>query len=172
MPELMRVKGKAMTSHERANDGTEEWLTPPAIIQALGPFDLDPAAPVVRPWPTAAQHYTIQDNGLMKEWRGRVWLNPPYGNQAIRWMRRMAVHGNGIALLFARTETRMFFETVWNAADAILFMRGRIVFHYVSGAPALNSAGAPTCLIAYGAANVDALANSGIDGKLVRLSGV
>lgn len=171
MPELTREKGKSMMSHERIANGTEEWLTPPAIIRALGTFDLDPCAPVVRPWDTAARHYTIHDNGLTKNWGGRVWLNPPYSNQAIRWMRRMAAHGNGIALLFARTETKMFFETVWDAADAILFMRGRIVFHYVSGAPALNSAGAPTCLIAYGKSNVDALSASGIDGKLILLKG-
>ncbi len=168
-PEMATKKGKAVTSHERVDNGTEEWLTPPAIIRALGEFDLDPCAPVVRPWPTAAQHFTIYDNGLIQPWHGRVWLNPPYGNQAIRWMRRLVAHGDGIALLFARTETQMFFESVWDAADALLFMRGRIVFHRVSGAPAEFNAGAPTCLIAYGARNVDALAASGIEGKLVKL---
>jgi hypothetical protein len=169
LPELAREKGKAMTSHERASDGTEEWLTPPAIIQALGAFDLDPCAPVVRPWPTAAQHYTIHDNGLMKEWTGRVWLNPPYGDQTVRWLRRLKAHGNGIALVPPRSETRWFFECVWNDADAILFKRGRIQFYLVNGKLPENGNGAPSCFIAYGAANVDALAASGIDGKLIRL---
>ena len=35
--------------HQRARGGTVEWLTPPKILDALGPFDLDPCAPVVRP---------------------------------------------------------------------------------------------------------------------------
>jgi hypothetical protein len=75
--------------------GKDEWLTPPEIVRALGPFDLDPCAPIVRPWDTAAQHYTIQDNGLNQPWAGRVWLNPPYGREAIHWMARLAEHGNG-----------------------------------------------------------------------------
>ena len=25
----------------------DEWLTPPHVLQALGPFDLDPCAPVM-----------------------------------------------------------------------------------------------------------------------------
>lgn len=59
--------------------GKDEWLTPPEIIKALGQFDLDPCAPVVRPWDTAERHYSIKDNGLMLPWSGRVWCNPPYG---------------------------------------------------------------------------------------------
>jgi hypothetical protein len=37
---------------------TDDWLTPPDIIAALGPFDLDPCSPETRPWDTAAKHYT------------------------------------------------------------------------------------------------------------------
>jgi hypothetical protein len=36
----------------------DEWLTPQFIVQALGAFDLDPCAPVNRPWDTARTHYT------------------------------------------------------------------------------------------------------------------
>lgn len=53
----------SMSAHQR-NGGHDEWLTPPEIIKALGAFDLDPCAPVVRPWGTAARHYTVQDDGL------------------------------------------------------------------------------------------------------------
>lgn len=89
-----------------------EWLTPPEILAALGTFDLDPCAPIVRPWDTAGQHYTIEDNGLAQAWEGRVWLNPPFGAQASKWLARLAAHGNGIALIPARTETVMFYESV------------------------------------------------------------
>ena len=57
---------------------THDWLTPPEILQALGPFDLDPCASLYQPWRTATKQYTIEDDGLKKEWRGRVWCNPPY----------------------------------------------------------------------------------------------
>ena len=121
------------TSFERSANGKSEWLTPPEIIKALGEFDLDPCAPVNRPWDTAKKHYTITDNGLRQTWEGRVWLNPPYGNETAEWMKRLALHGDGIALTFARTETRMFFESIWGKADAILFLKGRLRFYNVDG---------------------------------------
>lgn len=162
----------SMGGHQSAAMLKDEWLTPPHIIQALGPFDLDPCAPSDerRPWDMAAKHYSAEDNGLAKPWHGRVWCNPPYGLEAARWLERLADHGNGIALIFARTETAMFFDQVWAKADAVLFLRGRLHFHHVDGTRAAANAGAPSVLVAYGPSNVDALANSGIEGQLCRLS--
>lgn len=48
-----------LSAHQN-NGGHDEWLTPPEILRALGAFDLDPCAPVVRPWETAAKHYTVR----------------------------------------------------------------------------------------------------------------
>lgn len=154
---------------ESAKDGKDEWLTPPEIVKALGDFDLDPSCPVKRPWPTAARHYTVHDNGLIKPWAGRVWMNPPYGKNCIRFMRRLADHGNGIALVCARTETAMFFETVWNKADAIFFFQGRLTFYHANGKRSTNCIGAPSCLVAYGAENVRAIRQSNLKGKLIAL---
>lgn len=155
-------------SHERSRNGKDEWLTPPEIVSALGAFDLDPCSPVNRPWPTAATHFTIHDNGMRKPWAGRVWLNPPYGGETDRWMFRMADHGNGIALIFARTETATWQKWVFPFAAGILFIKGRIVFHHVSGKPGAASAGAPSALIAYGEENAAALERSGIHGVLTK----
>jgi hypothetical protein len=149
--------------------GKDEWLTPPEIIRALGEFDLDPCAPISRPWDTAAKHFTILDNGLMQTWFGRVWLNPPYGNKTGFWLKRLAEHGDGIALIFARTETHAFFECVWDIADAIFFFKGRLKFFHVSGKPAKGSGGAPSCLIAYGKNNAEVLRDCGLDGKFINL---
>ena len=80
-----------------------EWLTPPYIVEALGEFDLDPCSPINRPWDTATRHYDEWDDGLNKPWWGRVWCNPPYGREAEMWLKKLAGHGNGIALIFART---------------------------------------------------------------------
>ncbi len=142
---------------------------PPRILQALGEFDLDPCAPKIRPWDMAKKHYTIDDNGLMQRWGGRVWLNPPYGLQTRKWLNKLANHGNGIALTFARTETKMFFESIWNKASAILFIKGRLQFFYNTGEQIYQNAGAPSCLIAYGDENVDILRNCNIDGRFIEL---
>ena len=148
----------------------DEWLTPPGIIQALGTFDLDPCAPIKRPWDTAANHYTIMDDGLSKPWHGRVYCNPPYGLETAKWLARCADHGDAVALIFARTETAMFFEHVWRKASAVLFIEGRLHFHHVTGERAKANSGAPSVLVAYGENNIDALINSGIRGYLIHLS--
>lgn len=155
--------------HQSAKAGKDEWLTPPGLIKALGSFDLDPCAPIQRPWETAHNHFTILDDGLKKTWYGRVWCNPPYGLAASMWLERCAAHGNSIALIFARTETKMFFDWVWGSADAILFLRGRLFFHHVDGRVASANAGAPSALIAYGKDNAVALETSGIPGKFIKL---
>lgn len=101
----------------------DEWLTPPELLKVLGPFDLDPCAPANRPWPIAVNHYTVQDDGLTQPWEGRVWLNPPYGRETFKWLARLADHGSGLALIFARTETQGFHEQVWGKADALFLQR-------------------------------------------------
>lgn len=158
-----------MGAHQSPSMVTDEWLTPPEILKALGEFDLDPCSPRVRPWDTARKHHSILDNGLTKPWEGRVWLNPPYGTEAAKWLARLAAHGNGIALIFARTETEMFFESVWRGATAVLFLRGRLNFHHVTGQRAKANAGAPSVLVAYGSDNAIALKQSGIEGHFVSL---
>jgi DNA N-6-adenine-methyltransferase (Dam) len=159
----------AMGSHQSAAMKSDSWLTPPQIIEALGDFDLDPCCPRDMPWRTAAAQLTLSEDGLIWPWAGRVWLNPPYSTAAVLWMRKMAEHGNGIALTFARTETAWFFETIWRAANAVLFLEGRIHFHHPDGKRAKANAGAPSCLAAYGKNNTEALRHSGIAGQLVLL---
>lgn len=156
--------------HHSARSKTDEWLTPPGVLRALGPFDLDPCSPVARPWPTAREHYTVLDNGLIRPWFGRVWLNPPYSTELLgRFMARMSAHGRGTALIFARTETDAFFRFVWESASALLFIRGRLNFHHVSGERAGKNSGAPSVLCAYGQTDAEILLSSGIDGHFVPL---
>jgi hypothetical protein len=159
-----------LSSHQSAAMKNDEWLTPPEITWSLGSFDLDPCSPVIRPWDTALHHFNINDDGLSREWFGRVWLNPPFGREAVKWLRKMADHGNGIVLIPARTETAMFYECVWNRADAILFIQGRPHFHFVTGERAPFNSGAPICLVAYGLANVVALERSGL-GRVLPIFG-
>lgn len=156
-------------THESHAAQTDVWLTPPYILNALGEFDLDPCAPITRPWDMARKHFTKADNGLAQPWVGRVWLNPPYGPEAGQWLKRLADHHNGMALIFARTETQAFFEHVWSGSQALLFLRGRVKFHYPDGRQCPNSSGAPSVLVAYGDANASVLRTCGLDGKYVHV---
>jgi hypothetical protein len=163
---------KGMSGHQSAVNLSSIWLTPLRLLNSIGSFDLDPcAAPEPRPWPTAYRHITPPQDGLQMPWEGRVWLNPPYGSPAIigPWMRKMAAHNHGTALVFARTETAIFFETVWKVATGILFLEGRLYFHRPDGKRADANAGAPSCLVAYGKIDADILEACNIDGHYVRL---
>ena len=167
------AKRRAMGSHHSARPGTVTWLTPPEIIEALGgaeSFDLDPCTIRHRPWPTAKHHIALPDDGLAAEWHGRVYLNPPYSDDQIgRWLRKMAQHDQGTALIFARTETEAFQTHVWDRAAGLLFLKGRLHFHYPDGARAQHNAGAPSVLCAYGMEDLERLFERGLDGARVAL---
>lgn len=157
--------------NEVPNVGTTTWLTPPSILAALGEFDLDPCTPLDRPWDTAKKHYTIEDDGLIQPWFGRVWCNPPYGREMNAFLEKMVTHDpGGIVLIFARTETKAFFDYVWDRADAILFIKGRLRFFRPDGSEG-DTAGSPSVLIAYGRHEAEVLKNCGIPGKFIDLTG-
>ena len=163
---------KGIGGHTMAHRGkTDNWITPLHITQALGECDLDPCACIPQPWPCAKASLDIHANGLLTPWTGRVWLNPPYGPRAAPFLAKLAEHGNGVALLFARTETRMFHEYVWGHADALCFLRGRLHFHHPDGRRAAGNAGGPSVLIAYGHENAIALRNAGLSGAIVETTG-
>lgn len=166
----MRTTG--MGGHQEAGRGERVWLTPPEIIKALGPFDLDPCFGDPRPWDTARVHYgpeTEGVGGLCLPWHGMVWCNPPYDRHAAKWLARCADHGRAIALIFARTETEDFHRHVWRRADLLLFLEGRLYFHHPDGRRASANGGAPSVLVAYGEEAADRLVNSGLRGQIVDL---
>jgi integrase len=107
-----------------------------------------------QPWETAANGFTVLDDGLSREWFGHVWLNPPYGSQIAEWMERLARHGDGIALVFARSDTK-WFQSVSKTAAAMLFLSGRVRFHDTRGGKFQRTGGgscatSPSVLIGYG----------------------
>ncbi len=121
------------TSFERSENTKVEWLTPPSLVKKLDVFDLDPCSPIDAPFLHAKNNFTTIDDGLTREWFGRVYLNPPYGGGMELWLEKLKNHGDRIALIFARTETKCFFEHIWNDAHGVLFVKGRIRFYHVSG---------------------------------------
>lgn len=135
---------------------TNEWLTPPEIIKPLGVFDLDPANAINNPFITAKNSYT--DGGLIKEWHGRVWLNPPFNRyERPLWMEKMQQHNNGIMLIPAACETVAFYKYVWDVNCAVLFLKGRPHFYRIDGIKAKANSGCTICLVAYGDYNIEML---------------
>lgn len=158
-----------MGAHQSSASAGVDWLTPPDWISKLGKFDLDPCAAEPMPWETAGTMWTRRDNGLSKNWFGRVFCNPPYGPPPViePWMARMADHNNGIALIFARTDTNCWHKYVFPVATGALFIRGRPNFYLTNGTRSKANCGAPVALISYGAGNLELLLRSGLPGKPV-----
>jgi len=153
-------------SHQKTVGKSQVWITPRWIIDALGPFDLDPCAADPRPWSCATINFTEEMDGLSCAWQGRVFLNPPFNRYKVgKWIERLARHGNGTALLRARTEAQ-WFEPVWRHAKAILFLADRLYFHRPDGSRAPANSGAPACLCAFGEDDAWLLAQSRIAGYL------
>lgn len=143
---------------------TVEWWTPPHVFEALGVrFDLDPCAPPspAAPWLPVEQRLSLPVDGLAAEWSGRVWLNPPYGREAGAWVDRLANHGDGIALVFARVCSRWAHRAM-RRADLVCMVSGRLRF--IDGRTGLppDNAAAPSMLLAYGAENARAVRESGL----------
>ena len=114
---------------------TPEWYTPLPLIErviaVLGAIDLDPCSNTGEPRVAAAQHYTEADDGLSQPWRGRVYMNPPYGSAIGQWVDKLAEefdYGNvseAIALVPARTDTSWWAHL---PASMVCFVTGRLSF--------------------------------------------
>ena len=155
------------TSFQRSA-GSDEWYTPPEIIRALGGFDLDPCA--AHGWPTARNHIYKEDDGLSREWTGRVWLNPPYTRKLIEpFIRRMTEHGDGVALIFNRMDIALWHDVIFPTADAMLILRGRLRFYRPDGTQG-DAAGCGSVLVAWGAHNAEVLESCGLAGMYIKLT--
>lgn len=125
------------------NKYSDDWWTPLEVVQSLGPFDLDPCGN--KSHPTAEVIY--EDSGLEKEWSGRVWMNPPYSKVAT-WVDKFIKHRHGVALLFARTDTK-WCQNLLEQADHVFLVRGRVSF-LKSGVKQKGNGGAPSALFYFG----------------------
>lgn len=162
---------KGIGGHHRAYRGkTDSWITPPEILKALGEFDLDPCAAFLQPWPCAKISLGKAADGLAGPWSGRCFVNPPYGPETVKWLAKCALHGNCIALTFGRTDTSWFHSEIFEKADGILFLRGRLTFHHEDGTKAKANSGGPSVLVAYGSNNAQCLKTCGLAGQYVDLS--
>ncbi len=137
---------KAGTSaHVSENTGIPEWYTPTAYIEAarevLGEIDLDPASSdIAQKTVRAKDYFTVDDDGLKNEWRGKIWMNPPYTSGTIeRFISKIIKHfprdiPEAIVLVNNATETK-WFQEIATIASAICFPSGRIKFLDETGEP-------------------------------------
>ena len=136
-----------------------DWWTPPEVFEKIGlEFDLDVASPDGGvPYLPTKRYFTKEQDGLSQEWEGLVWMNPPYGRETGTWLERFIQHGNGIALVFSRTDTIWFHNTV-KGADALVFIKGRLAFR--RSGEVINNAATGSLLIGCGETSVRALEKS------------
>lgn len=160
---------KSMKGHQPQASKEVSWVTPRWILDPLGDFHLDPCTPDMMPWRTAEARYTKHDDGLRSPWFGRVWLNPPFDEEGrSAFLKRMAEHGNGIALVAASPETEWFKKWIWPYASSILFLNRRPYFHKPDGTRGKTNSGCSICLLGYGPENDEALRDAGI-GQFLRI---
>ena len=98
-------------THESQHNESKEWYTPKNIFDALKiSYDMDVCSPGKEKvsWIPAKKHLTIKENGLEYNWEGTVWMNPPYGSDTPKWMKKFCDWDDGIALVFSRTDTNWF----------------------------------------------------------------
>ncbi|NJO60323.1 MAG: ASCH domain-containing protein [Richelia sp. RM2_1_2] len=110
------------------------WYTPPPIVElvikVLEEITLDPCADDGRHIP-AALHYTANDDGVAKEWSGKVYMNPPFSHPGV-WMKKLQAEmesgrvRSAIALLPAATDTNWLSPVL--KTQPVCFWKGRIKF--------------------------------------------
>ena len=125
-----------------------DWETPPALFAKLDAefgFTLDACA--LPHNAKCAEHFTPDDDGLSREWRGVVWVNPPYGREIPKWTRKAVDASKGgalvVMLLPARTDSAWWHDDVMPNAE-VRFLRGRVKF---VGAP--YNAPFPCCVAVF-----------------------
>lgn len=163
-------------SYEKSAKSTDEWFTPKWIIDGIindNPsrgFDLDPCTVKNPPFEIAKSILTKEDDGLQCDWFGHVFMNPPYSHPLVDgFIRKLARHGDGIALIFSRCDTKLFHECVFNSANGIFFLKGRINFCHSNGVPG-GTAGAGSVLVSYGKTCTSWLMDCGLEGKFLLLN--
>jgi phage N-6-adenine-methyltransferase len=126
---------------------TDLWATPQDFFEkydAIYKFELDVCA--TKENSKCKNYFTKEDDGLSKDWVGICWMNPPYGREIIKWMRKAYESSlNGatvVCLVPARTDTKWWHE--YAMLGEIEFIRGRLKFGNQS-----NSAPFPSAVVIF-----------------------
>ena len=129
---------------------SNEWATPQKLFDELNEefnFTLDPCATDENA--KCNKHFTIEDDGLSKDWsKDVVFMNPPYGREIKKWIKKAYEESlNGatvVCLIPARTDTTYWHDFIFDKADDIRFLIGRLKF-----GNSKNSAPFPSAIVLY-----------------------
>ena len=117
------------TLHFSSN--TDLWETPQDFFDRLNrihKFDFDVCA--THENAKCEEYFTIKENALSRWWWGVCWMNPPYGREIKKWVRKAyqsSLEGaKVVCLLPSRTDTSWWHEYVMKGE--IEFLRGRLKF--------------------------------------------
>lgn len=125
-----------MLSDGLFSSNSNEWATPVSLFRELDAefhFNLDPCC--THENAKCELHYTIENDGLTKNWGGhRVFCNPPYGRELPKWVRKCYTEAQKpdtlvVMLIPARTDTSYFHDYIYHKAREIRFLRGRLHFN-------------------------------------------
>ena len=133
--------------HVTHNSGNNEWYTPAPIIEAarqvMLEIDLDPAScTLANQTVRATECYTAEINGLLQDWRGRVWLNPPYSRDLCgAFIDKLLQERRDLRVTDACLLTNNATDTQWwqaaaRQASAICFLYKRVKFYKPGSASA------------------------------------
>jgi phage N-6-adenine-methyltransferase len=130
------------------SSATDMWETPQLFFDVWNKefnFDLDVCATDENA--KCAHYYTKKNDGLSKRWTGTVWMNPPYGKEISKWMKKAyesARDGDAtvVCLVPARTDTAWWHD--YAMKGDITFIRGRLKF-----GNAKNSAPFPSAVVVF-----------------------
>lgn len=132
------------------NSKNNEYNTPSWLIECarkiMGSIDVDPASnDVAQEFVQARRYYTKGTNGLIREWKGNVWLNPPYERGVIdKFVNKTLLEyyeGNAkqiIVLVNIGTETK-WVQKLLQGCDAVCFLNKRIKFYTSEGQKKSNN---------------------------------
>lgn len=128
-------KSTSTPSPKKGNKKSSDcWYTPlpivELVIKVLGEITLDPCADDGKHL-EAGKHYTIVDDGLLQEWEGQVFMNPPFSCPGV-WMKKLQAElesgrvKEAIALVPAATDTNWLSPVL--KTQPVCFWKGRIKF--------------------------------------------
>jgi len=126
---------------------TDMWSTPQAFFDEWDEkyhFTLDACASPDNA--KCSEYFTEEDDALQQEWRGVVWMNPPYGRKIKHWIKKAhdsAQEGATVVCLIpSRTDTVYWHEYVMKGD--ITFIKGRLKF-----GDAKNAAPFPSAVVVF-----------------------
>lgn len=116
---------------------TDEWATPADLFEELNRefnFNLDVCADS---WNHKCENYfSKSEDGLTQPWVGTCWMNPPYGREIGKWMKKAFDSAWGgatvVCLVPARTDTAWWHD--YATKGEVRFLRGRVKFVSRDGA--------------------------------------